>query len=250
LTSFTEEMSRRGLDPDTRLITARSQGADESVARALELQPGDRIVFLERVRRVGEQPLLLEQVHLPEARFPDLLQSDMQRGSLYEAMADRYGVRLVRARETIEPVLPTAREARLLQQDRRRPALLLELIAFDATGAPVEYCRALVRGDRAKYYVEARGPRYGFLGRDRHTPGERGRKACCPTCRMRTRQVSRHVRSRARRGLSRPSHSSYKQRPWESAVLVDLLVTGDKGGKWSRWYAAAIPRPSICTRST
>jgi len=180
LTSFTEEMSRRGLDPDTRLITARSQGADESVARALELQPGDRIVFLERVRRVGEQPLLLEQVHLPEARFPGLLQSDMQRGSLYEAMADRYGVRLVRARETIEPVLPTAREARLLQQDRHRPALLLELIAFEATGAPVEYCRALVRGDRAKYYVEARGPRYGFLGRDRHTPGERGRKGSLP----------------------------------------------------------------------
>jgi hypothetical protein len=27
--------------------------------------------------------------------------------------------------------------------------------------------------------------------------------------------------------------------PWRSAIL---LVTGDKTGKWSRWYAEAIPR--------
>src|SRR5262249_15699680 len=114
LPSFPEEMRRPGLDPHTRLITAQAQGANASgAAGRLEVRGGDRIVFLERVRRVGEQPLLLEQVHLPGARFPDLLRSDMQHGSLYEALADRYGIRLVRARETIEPVLPTAREARL-----------------------------------------------------------------------------------------------------------------------------------------
>jgi GntR family transcriptional regulator len=167
LTSFTEEMNRRGLDPRTRLIAAESRVADESVAAALELQPGDRLVFLERIRCVGEQPLLLEQVHLPQVRFPDLLRADLQGGSLYDLLGRRYGVRLVRARETIEPVLPTAREARLLGQDRHRPALLLELIAFEASGVAVEYCRTLVRGDRAKYYVEARGPRHWALGSDR-----------------------------------------------------------------------------------
>jgi GntR family transcriptional regulator len=163
LTSFTEEMNLRGLDPQTKLITAESREADESAAHALELPAGARVVFLERLRCIGELPLLLEQVHLPEPRFGDLLRTDMQHGSLYEALADRYHVRLVRARETIEPVLPTAREARLLQQDRHHPALLLELTAFEAAGKPVEYCRAVVRGDRAKYYVEARGPRYGLL---------------------------------------------------------------------------------------
>jgi len=168
LTSFTEEMNRRGLDPQTRLITAESREADESAAHALELPPGARVIFLERLRCVAEQPLLLEQVHLPEPRFRDLLRTDMQHDSLYEALANRYHVRLARARETIEPVLPSAREARLLEQDRHHPALLLELIAFEAAGTPVEYCRAIVRGDRAKYYVEARGPRYGFLGSARN----------------------------------------------------------------------------------
>jgi len=164
LTSFTEEMNRRGLDPHTTLIVAESREADEAVARALELAPGARVIFLERLRCIGDQPLLLEQVHLPEARFRDLLRAEVLEGSLYQALANRYNVRLVRAREIIEPVLPTAREARLLQQDRHRPALLLELIAFEAAGEPVEYCRAIIRGDRAKYYVEAHGLRYGLLG--------------------------------------------------------------------------------------
>jgi GntR family transcriptional regulator len=164
LTSFTEEMSQRGLDPQTKLIVAESREADEAAVRALELRPGARVIFLERLRCIGDQPLLLEQVHLPESRFRDLLRADLLEGSLYQALANQYNVRLVRARETIEPVLPAAREARLLQQDRRRPALLLELIAFEAAGTAIEYCRAIIRGDRAKYYVEARGLRYGLLG--------------------------------------------------------------------------------------
>ena len=117
LTSFTEEMNRRGLDPQTKLIVAESREADEAAVRALQLRPGALVIFLERLRCIGDQPLLLEQVHLPESRFGDLLNADMVEGSLYQALASQSNVRLVRARETIEPILPAAREARLLQQD-------------------------------------------------------------------------------------------------------------------------------------
>jgi GntR family transcriptional regulator len=53
-------------------------------------------------------------------------------------------------------VLPSRREAALLEQSQRRPALLIELVAFAPDETPVEYCRCLVRGDRARFYVEAR----------------------------------------------------------------------------------------------
>ncbi|MBI2237982.1 MAG: GntR family transcriptional regulator [Actinobacteria bacterium] len=164
LTSFSEEMNRRGLDPRTQLIESRRDVADETVASLLGLDVGAEVLFLERLRIAGGEPLLLEQVHLPAEWFPGLLAADLEHGSLYDILAHRYGVRLVRAREIIEPVLPTSREARLLGQSPRRPALLLELVAFAGDGTPVEYCRSLVRGDRAKYYVEARGPRADYPG--------------------------------------------------------------------------------------
>jgi GntR family transcriptional regulator len=163
LTSFTDEMRARGLDPQTRLVAATTAPADSAVAAALRLEPGAKTVFIERVRSVGGQPLLLEQVYLPTSRFPGLPAADLERGSLYELLAAKYGVRPVRGQETIEPILPNAREAGLLGQSPHRPALLIELVAFADDDTPIEFCRAIVRGDRARYRVDASGPRLDAL---------------------------------------------------------------------------------------
>lgn len=152
--SFTEEMARRGLDPATRLIAARPESAGEAVAAGLGIEPGSPTIYVERLRLAGGEPLLLEQVHLPAERFPGLLSADLEHGSLYDLLAQRYGARISRAREALEPVLLRAREARLLDQPPRTPALLIEGIASADDDRPVEFSRTFVRGDRTRYYVE------------------------------------------------------------------------------------------------
>lgn len=152
--SFTEEMQRRGLDPETRLIAARPEAAGESVARALDLETGAPTLYLERLRVAAGEPILLEQAHLPAERFPGLLASDLERGSLYDLLDRRYDTRIVRAREALEPVLLRTREARLLERPRRSPALLIEGIAYDNDDRPIEFGRTFVRGDRTRYFIE------------------------------------------------------------------------------------------------
>ncbi len=152
--SFAEEMRQRGLDPETRLVSARPESASAAVASALALEPGSPTLYLERLRLASGDPYLLEQVHLPAERFPGLLATDLEHGSLYELLSTRYATRVVRAREALEPVLLRAREARLLGQRRGAPALLIEGIAFDADDTRVEFGRTFVRGDRSRYYVE------------------------------------------------------------------------------------------------
>ncbi len=122
-------MQTRGLDPETRLVAARPEAAGEAVAAALGLELGSPTLYLERLRLADGEPLLLEQVHLPAERFPGLLASDLEHGSLYDLLTDRYGVRVARAREALEPVLLRAREARLLGRPPGSPALLIEGIA-------------------------------------------------------------------------------------------------------------------------
>ena len=152
--SFTEEMQRRGLDPETRLVAARPEAASETVAAALALEPGAPTLYLERLRLAGGEPLLLEMVHLPAERFPGLLASDLEHNSLYDVLTERYGTPVVRAREALEPVLLPAREARLLGLEPRSLALLVEGVAFTGDDTPVEFGRTYVRGDRTRYYVE------------------------------------------------------------------------------------------------
>lgn len=152
--SFSEEMRLRGLAPETRLVAAWADVAGEAAAAALELPLDAPIVTITRLRLADGIPLLLEEANLPGERFPGILNEDLEGQSLYDLLASRYGARVVRAREALEPVLLRAREARLLGLPPGRPALLVEGIAYVANGTPVEFSRSHVRGDRTRYYVE------------------------------------------------------------------------------------------------
>lgn len=155
--SFAEEMELHGLTPRTELLTARREPAAEAVAETLGLAPGAPLVFLERRRSAADVPLLLEQVRLSADRFPELLDADLEHGSLYDFLARRYDCHVERLHETLEPILLPSREARLLGQERGLPALLLEGTAFDQGGLPVEVSRTYVPGKRSKFHIESRG---------------------------------------------------------------------------------------------
>ena len=152
--SFAEEMRRRGLDPATRVVTAQIEPAGEAVANLLGLSRDDPVVYLERIRLGGGEPLLLEQARLPAERFPGLLAFDFERRSLYDILAERYGTPIVRARESVEPVQLRRRDAQLLGAPVRSLALRIDGIAYAANGDAVEAARSFVRGDRTRYYLE------------------------------------------------------------------------------------------------
>jgi GntR family transcriptional regulator, N-acetylglucosamine utilization regulator len=154
--SFSREIERHGLVPGTRVLDLRTQPATEPVAEALGVSVGTRVVALRRLRLAGTDPLVVETSHLPAARFPNLETVDFSRVRLYDTLMTAYGCRPTRARETFEPVLLTADEARLLDQRRGEPALRVERIAFDQDDTPIEFCRSTVRGDRYRYSVELR----------------------------------------------------------------------------------------------
>lgn len=154
--SFTHEMRQRGLSPATRVLATQQDPASGDVARALQVEPGVATYVIERLRLVDDEPLLIEEVHLPAERFHGLLDVDLEQESLYEVLERDYDTRLERASETIEAVALGAREARLLDQARGRPALLLEFVGYDQFGTAAEYCRSLVRADRGRYHLKTR----------------------------------------------------------------------------------------------
>ena len=152
--SFAEEMQRRGLDPATRVVTATIEPAGDVIAAALGLAVDAPVVYLERLRLGGGEPLILEQARLSAERFPGILGVDFERRSLYDVLSERYGTRIMRARETVEPVLLRRREASLLELPTRALALQIDGVAHAGDGSPVEVARSFVRGDRTRYYLE------------------------------------------------------------------------------------------------
>jgi GntR family transcriptional regulator len=152
--SYSREIERHGMRPGTRVRGLRVEPAGPRVADALELEPGEAVVALARIRLADDEALVTETSYLPAARFPGLEDIDFRQRSLYDTLTTRFEVRPARARESFEPILLSNDEARQLGVEPGRPALRVERTTFDGEGNVIEFCRSTVRADRYHYSVE------------------------------------------------------------------------------------------------
>src|SRR5690349_7489731 len=56
LMSFTEQMSSRGLAPNSKIVTAKIIEDEEEIAARLNLPVGSQMIKIERVRHTAEEP--------------------------------------------------------------------------------------------------------------------------------------------------------------------------------------------------
>lgn len=156
LTSFTEDMLRRGLSPSTVVLSLSVQAAEQRIAQALWLTPGEEVIVLERLRLADDKPMALEVSHMPYRRFPDFLTAgfDLARTSLYETLRRHYNVEFARAIETLEARSALSREAELLGIASGAPLLARERTTLDRADVPLEHVRSLYRADRYRFVIE------------------------------------------------------------------------------------------------
>jgi GntR family transcriptional regulator len=156
---FADEVRSFGYEPYTIVVTAGVEGASPVVAAALGLPVDASVYYLERIRGADNVPLLLEQVRLPAALLPGLLDRDYGVESLWDVLENDYHLPIGRRQETLAAIVPSAREARLLGLRTRRPSIQLEGTAFTTEGEPIERSRTIVSPERARYFVESTGSR-------------------------------------------------------------------------------------------
>ncbi|GAB3476262.1 GntR family transcriptional regulator [Amycolatopsis cihanbeyliensis] len=130
--------------------------ADAIIAERLDLEASTPLVYLERLRLAGEEPLALDRVWLPESLARPLLDADFRHTSLYDELDRRTGIRLDRGSEQIHAVVPTPAERVQLRCDAAAAAFSVSRIGH-AEGRPVEWRHTVVRGDRFALTAEFSG---------------------------------------------------------------------------------------------
>jgi len=164
LSGFFEDMVALGHPPVSQVLLQQVRTADEQVAGRLNLNPGERIVEIERLRFVHDEPVLLTTTYLPQALAPGLETADLTRRSLYEYLETECGLSLASGRRTLEAIAADARQAKLLRIRKGAPLVFLQSVSFLADGRPIEFYLAFHRGDRSRFEVElmrSRQPREG-----------------------------------------------------------------------------------------
>lgn len=156
--SFTEDVMRKGLQPRSEILSKGVTAASKAVASKLGLAPGERVVYLTRLRLADEEPIMLETSYLPEKYCQGLDRIDFRGRPLYDVLGQDFGVELTRARETFEAGVADEYEASWLRIWPGAPVMLLERLAYmkgkDGQDTPIEFCRSVVRGDRCRFQVD------------------------------------------------------------------------------------------------
>jgi GntR family transcriptional regulator len=154
LVGFTQDMQARGKRPGSRIIEQKALPAPPHIARALQIQPGDSMVMLKRLRLTDGEPMAIEIAYLPDAICNGLLAEDMHDRSLYQLLMTKYNVFPSRAEQQLQAIACPAAEAQLLGIAKGSPVLHIYRLTFTAEARPVEYTESYYRGDRYVFQVE------------------------------------------------------------------------------------------------
>lgn len=154
LTSFTDDMRRRGMEPGAEVLSTEEGPAGRRLAELLGVGETATVFRMERLRLADGEPMALEIAHVLADRCPGLTAVDVRNHSLYQILRERYAIRLVRAEQSLEAVAAGPYEAEILQVREGAPLLMLERVARDESDRPVEFVRSLYRGDRYRFMTE------------------------------------------------------------------------------------------------
>jgi GntR family transcriptional regulator len=148
LSSYTEQMSSRGLAASAKVLFCKTIESDHEVCARLGLPPSSRLVKIERLRLAAGEPFALETCYLSADEFQNLASAALGRDSLFSTLARDYSVELAHADEEVDATAADPVTADLLGIPRKAPLLRIRQVIFSTKGKATIYALCLYRSDR------------------------------------------------------------------------------------------------------
>lgn len=153
ITSFSEDMRKRGMVPGSRTLSIDTILAGARLGRFLQVSPGEKILQIKRLRLADGETMAIETLHIPERLAPGLTAKDLS-GSFYELLRSRYGILIASGTQAIEPTVTNEEESAALGVPLHSPAFLFERTSRDQSDRTVEFVQSVYRGDRYRIVTE------------------------------------------------------------------------------------------------
>lgn len=138
LLSFTSAARERGLSPSSRILESSIIPATSALSRQLLIGLGSEVVSLVRLRLLNNVPVRIEHVWLPHANCPGILENNLEAGSLYALLSEKFDLLLIRAETSISARLASAQERNLLELANPDAVLTVDQLTYTHRDRPIE----------------------------------------------------------------------------------------------------------------
>ena len=127
------------LFPQSAVLARAKAKADASDRKKLGLNTGAEVWQIDRVRRLGDTPVIFERITLPIARFEALGRMADIPNNVYALYSEHFGITIGKAAEKLKAAKANAPVAKYLDCEPGHPVLAVERLAFSLDGTPVEH---------------------------------------------------------------------------------------------------------------
>ena len=156
----TDAIRASGMEPGTLQGTARTEAASVDEAERLDLEPGEDVVVVDRVRTANGRPVVFSRDILA-ARLtgddPDLLRR-LEGTSVYEVLERDLGVVIHHGLATFRPTRADGHLGSRLEVSKGTLLLYIRQVDFDGQGRPVVSSHEHHLADAFEFSVVRRGP--------------------------------------------------------------------------------------------
>jgi len=155
-----EEVRSRGGRVHSDVLRLGWEKADPVIASVLDCRAQSKVVAIERLRYVNNEPWCWTTTWLRADLGGVVLGVDLADQSLYALLA-KAGVELVGGRRSVEAAIAAPELADRLGIATNPAVMILKSMTFDAAERPVEYYVAHHRGDRSRFEFDLAAEKAG-----------------------------------------------------------------------------------------
>lgn len=155
--SFTEDMHRRGCKPGTKVMLSDLVPASADIAKMLQVDPGDELARVKRLRLADGEPMSVEESYLVHRYCQGILKHNFATKSMRLTLEQEFNIRLVQAKQTIHAIHAPSDLVNSLSIKSGAALLYIERVTFSQYDLPIEFLRTWYRGDRYILYNELQG---------------------------------------------------------------------------------------------
>lgn len=150
--NFTEMCHVAGVVPGGKMLENNLIDPDDKLIAKMELQLGERVIYIKRLRYANNKPIAIEDNYFPLS-YSKLLEQRFDDNSLYEFLEKEYHVRIAYTKKKIEICRATKDEAELLNVVKNAPLLLITSMAYTEANQLCYRGRQLFDGENLALYL-------------------------------------------------------------------------------------------------
>jgi GntR family transcriptional regulator len=160
IVSFSRTVMELGMQPSTTLLSSELIAADVLMVKVFNLPASSSVLKLSLLGKGDEEPLVLYESYFRPELGRRLVQEAIRREeegvaySTYDLYGEAIGIFPTTVNQTFEATTADNRLSAILKLKKGFPILLITSVFMNHDQEPLEFRRAMYRGDRYKFHIQ------------------------------------------------------------------------------------------------